>query len=317
MRISVIIPTYNESATILTTLGLVFGQTRKPDEVLVVDDSTDDTPEIVGQFARKHGRLRLIRGDGCGVSAAKNIGASNAKGEILVFLDADILLNKRCLEMTEKKFREKGVQLVQWLNPPRPPTGFIEKCNYVRISHLSGRAAGDIIEVPHAYRRETFERLGGFDDSLRYFEDREIYNRIKRAGLSVHLVKVVAEHMEPSSLSDFYKQASWLGKSLSLRLLRWRIRALFYPLGPIFWLAFLLALLLSPFYPPALLALAAISLVLLFELIRCIRLTGMVLPSIFYVAFSFLRQFIVAFSLLTKLPNALRSRRSSASTVKR
>jgi len=317
MRISVIIPTYNESATILKTLERVFGQTRKPDEVLLVDDSTDNTPEVAAKFARTHRALRLVRGKRQGVSAARNLGAKEAKGDILIFLDADVLLTSLCLEMVEKKFREKDVQLVQWLNPPRQPTTFMEKCNYVRILHLAGRAAGDLLEIPHAYRRETFERLGGFDESLRYFEDRELADRIRRAGLHVHLVDVVAEHMEPSSLGDFYKQASWLGRSLSPRLLRWRLRALFYPLGPVFWLAFLLALLLSIFYEPARIALAAISLILLFELARCIWLSRMVLPSLCYVAFSFLRQFVVAFSLLTKLPNALRSRRSSASKVKR
>ncbi|MFA6035792.1 MAG: glycosyltransferase [Candidatus Micrarchaeia archaeon] len=301
MRISVIIPTYNESSGIAETIGRAYAQTRKPDEVLVVDDSTDSTPQIVSSLAKKYKRLRLIRGIRKGVSAARNLGAREAKGDIIVFLDADVLLGKDCLEKAEAKFREKGVELVHWFNPPQKPRTFMEKCNYVRIRHLSGRAAGEIIEAPHAYLRTTFQRLGGFNESLRYFEDREIYDRIRKAGLQVHKVDAIAEHAEPGSFGDFYKQASWLGRSLSPSLMRWRIRALFYPLGPVYWLAFLLSLLLSAFYQPALYALAVLVFIMLVELARCIWLTGMVLPSLCYMPLSLLRQFVVAFSLLRKI----------------
>ncbi|VVC03217.1 Glycosyltransferase AglI [Candidatus Burarchaeum australiense] len=210
MKISVIIPTYNESATILATLERVIGQTRRPDEVVVVDDSTDSTPQVVGKFSKQHKAVRLVRGARRGVSAAKNLGAREAKGGILVFLDADVLLDPRSLDLIEKKFRVPGVELVQWFNPPRPPKTFMEKCNYVRISHLSGRAAGDIMEVPHAYKRETFERLGGFNESLRYFEDRDMHDRIRHAGLQVHRIEAPAQHMEPTTRGGIKKPATRL-----------------------------------------------------------------------------------------------------------
>jgi len=111
MRISVIIPTYNESAGIAETLAHVYSQVRKPDEVIVVDDSTDDTPQKVLSLSKKYTGLRLVKGGRLGVSAAKNLGAKNSKGDVLVFLDADILLGTNCLAVLEKKFRDKSINL--------------------------------------------------------------------------------------------------------------------------------------------------------------------------------------------------------------
>jgi len=295
MRISVIIPTYNESAGIADTIKHVYSQTRKPDEVIVVDDSTDDTPVKVTALSKKYKGLRLVKGGRVGVSAAKNLGAKNAKGDVLVFLDADILLGANCLEVLETTFSNRNVKLAYWSNPPRTPKTFMEKCNYVRVMHLAGRAVAEIIETPHAYRREAFEQLRGFDPSLRYFEDRDIHNRIVKAGLHAVAMDAVAEHVEPSSLGDYYKQASWLGKSLVPRMFRWRIMALFYPLGPLYWFSFLAAVLLSLAYHPAIYAVWAMSFVLAVEFSWCIIRTGMVLPSIAYVIMSFARQFIVAY----------------------
>jgi glycosyltransferase involved in cell wall biosynthesis len=308
MRISVIIPTYNESSGIEETIARVYSQTRKPDEVLVVDDSTDDTPEKVLALAKKHRSLRLIRGRRVGVSAAKNLGAKNSKGDVLVFLDADILLGPDCLEVLEKKFRDKNVKLAYWANPPRQPKTFMEKCNYVRVMHLAGRAVAEIIETPHAYRRETFEKLKGFDPSLRYFEDRDIHNRIVKAGLRAVELGAVAEHVEPSSLGDFYKQASWLGKSIVPRTLKWRVMALLYPLGPLYWFAFLLAALLSLYYPHAIFAVWVLAFILAVEFLLCVTKTGMVLPSVAYVIMSFARQFIVAYFIAKRLLTSLTRR---------
>ncbi len=305
MRISVIIPTYNESAGIAETIAHVYLQTRKPDEVIVVDDSTDDTPKKVLVLAKKYKGLRLMKGARCGVSAAKNLGAQNAKGDILVFLDADVLLGDNCLAVAEKKFQDPAVKLAYWANPSRVPKTFMEKCNYVRIMHLSGRAVAELIETPHAYRRETFEQLGGFDASLRYFEDRDMHNRIRAAGLRAVAMDAVAEHVEPSSIGDYYKQASWLGKSLVPRMFKWRLMALFYPLGPAYWFSFLAAFLLSFFYAPAKYAVLAFTFVLIIEFIWCVLKTHMILPSIAYVIMSFFRQFIVAYFVIKRFLNSM------------
>ncbi len=96
--VSVVIPTYNRGALLLETLASLLAQPYRPLEVLIVDDgSTDDTPELLQQWIRKHPceprlRWRVFERDNRGASAARNHGLSQAKGIYIHFLDSDDLV---------------------------------------------------------------------------------------------------------------------------------------------------------------------------------------------------------------------------------
>lgn len=86
-RVSVIIPAYQASGTIRRAIDSVLGQTRPPDEILVVDDGSHDP---LADAVRPYGaRVCLLRKPNGGVASARNLGLDLATGELIAFLDAD------------------------------------------------------------------------------------------------------------------------------------------------------------------------------------------------------------------------------------
>jgi len=87
-QISAVIPLYNKAPYIGRALDSVLAQERLPEEIIVIDDgSTDGGGDLVKQF--KDPAIRLVRQENQGISAARNLGISLAKGELIAFLDAD------------------------------------------------------------------------------------------------------------------------------------------------------------------------------------------------------------------------------------
>ncbi|MBQ7169137.1 MAG: glycosyltransferase family 2 protein [Synergistaceae bacterium] len=98
--VSVIIPAYNVAPYIHRAIESSLSQTHKNTEVLVIDDgSTDDTLSIARSYAEKDSRVRILTQENLGVSAARNNGISEARGEYLYFLDSDDWLEPDALEV--------------------------------------------------------------------------------------------------------------------------------------------------------------------------------------------------------------------------
>lgn len=96
--VTIVIPAYNAESTIAETLSSVLAQTYRDFEVLVVDDgSTDKTSGVVS--AAEDQRVRLVRIPNGGVARARNHGISQARAELVAFLDADDLWEPDKLEL--------------------------------------------------------------------------------------------------------------------------------------------------------------------------------------------------------------------------
>jgi glycosyltransferase involved in cell wall biosynthesis len=89
-KVSIVVPAHNEGENLLDTVRCVLENTAYPNyEVIVVDDrSTDGSGERLSQTFGTDGRVGAVKAEGVGVAKARNLGATSASGEILVFLDA-------------------------------------------------------------------------------------------------------------------------------------------------------------------------------------------------------------------------------------
>lgn len=112
---SIIIPVYNVAPYLRECLDSVLVQTFTDWECLCVDDgSTDESGAILDEYAQKDPRFRVFHQANAGVSAARNLGLDNAKGEWIGFLDGDDVWTTKWLEVVAREI-ETNAQ-IEWVN---------------------------------------------------------------------------------------------------------------------------------------------------------------------------------------------------------
>lgn len=188
MKISVIVPTRNSSRTLAACLRSVRGQTHPDVELIVVDNaSDDDTPMIALQSAD------VVVDRGPERSAQRNRGAWLATGEILVFIDSDMVLEPTVLADIAARIQdspEVGAVVI----PERSfGSGFFTSC---RILEKSLDVGLDDVEAPRAFRTEVFERVGRWDETLTAAEDWDLADRTRAAGVVIARVSSWIWHDE-------------------------------------------------------------------------------------------------------------------------
>jgi glycosyltransferase involved in cell wall biosynthesis len=109
-KFSVIVPTYNRGHLISRAIESIFAQTFNDFEIIVIDDgSTDDTKKILDAY---QGKIRYCHQKNQGVSAARNHGIREARGEFLSFTDDDVIVDPYWLAAIDKCFRENRCDIV-------------------------------------------------------------------------------------------------------------------------------------------------------------------------------------------------------------
>jgi len=196
MEISIIIPTHNRSDALAKTLSTLVKQgfDGKWEVVVVNNNSTDNTDEIVKSQQEKFpAPLYLIHESVPGPAAARNAGARKAEGEIIVFIDNDILVKPDFLRQHVETIRAnpKSWFIGRVVNPPdlrETPFGrYRDDLHESYFEHLPTEEFADYNGATGqnwAMRREEFFEAGAFDDgySIASCEDAELALRARKKG---------------------------------------------------------------------------------------------------------------------------------------
>lgn len=205
--ISVIIPVHNGERTIGRCLKSVYESGDEDFEVIVVDDgSIDKTCEIAEEFSAKVVRLDENRG----AAIARNRGAELARGEILLFLDADVLVRKNILNLAFNSFQDNpGAVAIQGIYDRECPVGNLPSLykhyyNCYKFAKVSDRFLPSASSFCLLVMKKVFQEVGGFDEGFPFHsaaEDVDLAFRLKRESHRILLdrkLKVV--HLKPYTL---------------------------------------------------------------------------------------------------------------------
>ena len=184
--VSVIVPCYNSARTIGPCLRAIFNQqTAHRFDVTVVDSSTDQTPQIV---AREFPAARLIHRDRrTFAGAARNLGVRATRAPYCLMIDSDCVAQPDLIERVVARHREATVAAVGGSlanGTPRSLSGTIGYLIEFKefMPATPARLAQSVPTANLAYRRDAFERYGGFDDEMELSEDILFNSRLVKAG---------------------------------------------------------------------------------------------------------------------------------------
>lgn len=206
--ISIVVPTYNEQEDIRLTLEALVGLDYPRKEILVVDDSTDRTPEIVREFT--FDGVRLIRpAVNGGRAGARNLGILEARGEIVVVLNADVRPSADFLTRIVPHY-ERGADFLlvqsEVANREHLLARYIEavhRSNYPDVSKMWWTEG-------FSCRRAAALAAGlfpaGFPIPLRAGEDGCFGQALERRCRKAIDTSIVVRHVAPHRLSDFWKE---------------------------------------------------------------------------------------------------------------
>lgn len=204
--ISVIIPAYNSAAFIDDALRSVLNQTYKNIEIIIVDDgSTDNTAEII----HLHQGVKYLYKENGGVSSARNLGISEAKGEYIAFLDSDDIWIPDKLELQKGFLESNGDFMLVLTDVEFISQNGSEIYRRRKVIPFNGMVIEHVLKKPFLIppsaliRAEFFRRHNAFDETLETAEDIELFlNLAKRYKVGLLEKPLVRCRKRESSLSS-------------------------------------------------------------------------------------------------------------------
>ena len=176
--VSIVLPTYNGASFLRDAIESCLGQTFADWELIVVDDaSTDETPAIIGEYARLDRRIRPVRNAvNRKLPATLNVGFGYARGELLTWTSDDNMYRPEALEAMTGFLRARpDVDLVYADFTVVDQTGAPTRNGWT--GPLRDLPLSDVVGACFLYRRAVHERLGGYDERLFLVEDYDFWMR--------------------------------------------------------------------------------------------------------------------------------------------
>ncbi|MGH9309690.1 MAG: glycosyltransferase family 2 protein [Vicinamibacterales bacterium] len=191
--VSVIIPAFRSAGYIAATVASVFNQSYRDFEVIVVNDGSPDTPQLIDALASRRDSVVYLEQENGGAGAARNAGLARARGDLVAFLDADDRWLPHFLESQVAFLSAHPGRDMVYANaritgdtplagrtfmdttPSEGPVSFqsllLQQCTVITSSVVARRAA--------------IEAVGGFDTSLRRGQDFDLWLRLAHGGAHI------------------------------------------------------------------------------------------------------------------------------------
>lgn len=253
-KISVIMPVHNGESTLEKTLESLLAESKKFDELIVIDDaSSDGSVQTIKEYLGGKQNYTLIQNEKqIGLAAAYNKGIRAAKNDFIVTLHQDILLEKDALEkLVEPFIDEKVVASAHVVTHPLEiwnKYNFWQKCFFAR---LAGKNFSGIDGKFDCFRKSALEKVGLFDEV--HFrtagEDGDMVHKLKKIGKAVDTeAKIIHLHkIDPHfSRKDIVRKQAQYSEAQGALLARGRIRGI-YPTSKAFFREILILSLLIPY----------------------------------------------------------------------
>lgn len=205
--VSVIVPTFNSERFLEKCLQSVRKQTYPNIEIIVVDNhSTDKTRRI----AEKYADLILFKGPER--SAQVNFGVKHANGKYVYRVDSDFVVDQCVVEEAIKKCEAEGFAAVCVHNTSDSSVSFWSK---VRKLERDCYKHDNLNIGARFMKKEVFDAVGGFDETIIAAEDYDMHNRILQKGFSLGRIKSQEIHIgEPKTLSAIVRKHFYYGRTI-------------------------------------------------------------------------------------------------------
>jgi glycosyltransferase involved in cell wall biosynthesis len=211
--ISIVIPVYNEEKYLNYCLSTLSNQSYSNKEIIIVDDgSTDKSIDICKRY-----KAALLKQVHQGAGAARNLGVSKSKGEIIILADADMRYDKDYIKkLIEPILAKRAIGTFIKQEYVANPENIWSRCWNINSNLPPNRRIPENYpnteNVFRAILKSYFIKGHGYETNDGYSDDSSLSKKIKK--VAVNAPDAISFHYNPSSLIEIFYSSRWIGRSI-------------------------------------------------------------------------------------------------------